>query len=94
MTTWTVRTDRMTVSLVSEADSGDANQPRMPRDSRMPPPVRRHAPAYLLVARPGEAEPVRIEAEDAELLMWMLMRLGTRRQMTQAFAAPMMGDTW
>ncbi len=32
-------------------------------------------PSYLLISRSGSGEPIRIEGEDAELLMWMLVKL-------------------
>ena len=70
---WIVSTERVTVTLVSEP----APMPQMigggPLPADFKPPM---FPAYLLVSRPGGGEPIRIEGEDAELLMWMLLKLG------------------
>ena len=70
---WTVSTERVAVTLVSEP----APMAQMIGGGPLPPDFKPPMfPAYLLVSRPGTGEPIRIEGEDAELLMWMLMKLG------------------
>ncbi len=67
---WTVATDRMAVTLVSEP-AVVATRAGLPPG--IEPPM---FPTYVLIARPGGGEPIRIEAEDAALLMWVLSKLG------------------
>jgi hypothetical protein len=69
---WNVQTERMSVTLVSEPAAVALRMGGVALPPGIEPPV---LPSYLLIARPGGGEPIRIEAEDAALLMWMLTRL-------------------
>jgi hypothetical protein len=76
---WTVETERMKATVVSEpAKLPSAMMARLTESDRKELPSH---PTYVLLTRPGGTEPIRIEAEDAELLMWLLLKLArTSRQ--------------
>jgi hypothetical protein len=61
----------MSVTLVSETIAQRAGGPPLPPGIELP-----AYPSYVLLSRPGGSEPIRIEAEDAVLLMWILSKLG------------------
>lgn len=63
---WSITTTRMTVTLVSE------KLPAQMMIAGAEPPM---VPAYVLIQRPDGGDPIRIDADDAELLMWVLMKL-------------------
>lgn len=73
---WTVQTGRMALTLVSEPVKISTQQAQAYREIGAPAPMQA---AYLLIARPNGGDPVRIEGEDAELLMWVLQSLIGRR---------------
>jgi len=70
---WTIQTERMSVTLVSEPAPMAKRIGGPPLPPGFEPPV---LPAYLIITPPGGGQPIRIEGEDAELLMWMLVKLG------------------
>lgn len=79
---WTVSTERVTITLVSEpAPMSGQLIGGGPLPSDFKPPV---FPAYLLISRPDSGEPIRIEGGDAELLMWMLVKLSAVFSQAQA----------
>jgi len=84
---WTIQTERMSVTLVSEPAPMAKRIGGPPLPPGFEPPV---LPAYLIITPPGGGQPIRIEGEDAELLMWMLMKLGPRGFSRQS--APFGGD--
>jgi len=62
---WSISTVRMTVTFVSEG---------APCPGAEPPTE----PPYVLIARPDGGDPIRVDPDDAELLIWALKRLRQR----------------